>query len=234
MKARYLTIALLLFGFALATTSQAAPRYRDRSSTDPGNDLERISIRGKVESISGQKALVVTEKGARVTVHLGPQSYWREKGYNLRRGVDVTVDGWGEIDDEDGGYCYAGEISGDGFFFDLSDSQGYPRWADENDYYDGWQPSLDFYIGYYGWSPTWSWYGQPPRFWRHWYYRPHYRYWGPRYGWHHGPYYGPHGGWRHGGHYDNAPHGRGNDSPHDRGNGGQHGGGNDGHRGGRR
>jgi hypothetical protein len=179
MKANKLYI-LLLLGILSATTVVAAPRYGQRNSTDPVKDLERVHVKGKVEAITGQKALVVTDQGDKVTVHLGPQRFWRERGYNLRSGASIEVSGWGELYDEDGGYCYAAEIRGNGFFFDLADSRGYPRWMDDEEYGDDWRPSLDRCETYYG-APPWYW-GPPPRYWHrphHQHYRPHY---GPRFG----------------------------------------------------
>jgi hypothetical protein len=169
-------LILVLMGLLLASTVIAAPRHRERYSTDPGNDVDRIHVKGKIESISGQKALLITDQGSKITIHLGPQHYWREKGYNLHTGAIVDVSGWGELYDEDGGYCYAAEISGDGFFFDLADSHGYPRWADRDEYFEEWHPTIDYYEIYYGASP-WYW-CPPPRFWHH---RPHHFY-GPRHG----------------------------------------------------
>jgi hypothetical protein len=176
MKTKTYSI-LVLIGILLATTVMAAPRVRERYSTDPGRDLERIHVKGKIETITGQKALLVTESGSKITVHLGPQHYWREKGYSLRTGVTVEVSGWGELYDEDGGYCYVAEMTGPGFFFDLADSQGYPRWADGNEYdEDNWRPSLDVYEVYYG-APPWFW-TPAPRYWH----RPVHPYYGPRHG----------------------------------------------------
>lgn len=166
-------IALLLVAFVVTAAAQP-PRYVERHSTDPGRDLDRVSVIGKIEKIDGQRALLRTSDGEEITVHLGPQHYWHQKGYQLRTGVIATVDGWGELYTEDGGYIFAGSIYGDGFHFDLSDSRGYPRWADRDDWSDDWCPRIDYYEVHYHAPPPWQ-------------FRPYWG-WGPP---------PPHGRWQH-------------------------------------
>lgn len=180
MRSKYLLIIALLLSVAAATSLSAAPRYRERRSTD---DLERVHVRGKIVRIEGQKATLRTDAGGRVTMHLGPRWYWRERGYRLRTGAHVTVRGHGEVWHDEGGFIYPNEIEGDGFYIDLADQYGYPRWAPDEYYHDGWQPNIVFYRDYYYCPPP----PPPPPRWDR--YRPHryfprYGYvWGPRHGW---------------------------------------------------
>lgn len=202
MKTTGIKFALLAVLIS-ALAAGAQPRYKERNSTDPGPDLKRQSIQGKIEKIEGQKAIVKTDDGKQVTVHLGPRDYWQKKGYRLQSGGRVTVDGWGELYGEDGGYLFAGGIYGDGFHFEFTDSHGYPRWADSDEWYAGWYPRMDFYQvwywspaygGYAGWGPPPYWWVPPPRsycpppWWGHRPHPPHHR---P-----HRPHRPPRGGWR--------------------------------------
>ncbi|MBU1706763.1 hypothetical protein KKB28_02485 [bacterium] len=185
---QFITLILLAFFVAVASIS-AAPRYKERRSTD---DLERVHVRGKVTRIEGQKATIRTESGAHVNVHLGPKWYWREHGYQLRTGSYVDVRGYGEFYEEDeGGYIYPYEIEGEGYRMDLADEYGYPRWAPDDGYSDGWYPSRGFYQDYYYCPPPPPppppprWYSHHPRYHR---YGPRYGYvWEPRRGWHRRP-----------------------------------------------
>lgn len=192
MKAKIiiLTIAALLVATAYAEPGR---RFVERSSTDSEQDLERVSIRGVVKDIEGQRAMVKTESGEQVTVHLGPRWYWQDKGYSLRSGLEVEVAGWGELYGEDGGYMFAASIHGDGFHFEIADSEGYPRWGGYWD--EPCRPCPRRYYGYY----DMYYYMPPPRCWDG--PRP---YWGPRWDrWHDGP---RHHGWH-------RPHRPGPDRP---------------------
>jgi hypothetical protein len=187
--------SLVLILLVTAAVAAAQPDYKERISTDPGRDLGRVSVKGKIESISGQKAVLKTEEGRTVRVNLGPEQYWRDRGYHLEAGSRVTVDGWGDIEDEDGGYIYAGDIYGPDFHFEICDSHGYPRWADRDDWDGGWYPSQAFFEVYFFGPPPYGpplwWYYSPPRpWWRH-----HYpQYYGPPRGHHPDRGYHPRGG----------------------------------------
>jgi hypothetical protein len=185
-KLKLATLALLI----AALTASAQPRDEERYSTGPAEkDLKHFSVQGKVESVEGQRAVLRTDKGERVTVHMGPARFWREHGYHLDEGVHVRVDGWGDLYAEDGGYIFAGGIYGRGFSFEISDSRGFPLWADNDDYDSGWCPQRSAFEVYYFGNP-WAW-GPPPRWWA----GPRWRwYW---YGYHHyapprPPRYGDH------------------------------------------
>jgi hypothetical protein len=162
------TIRILtaLFAMIVMTASaQPAPDNEEQAK------LPRMSVKGRIAKIEGQRAVLITPRGRNVTVNLGPENFWRDRGYRLDEGTDVTVDGWGEYDDEDGGYIFAGGIRGDNFSFDICDSRGFPYWADRDDYEDGWYPQRDRFEVYFFGSP-WVW-GPPPRWWD-----------GPRWRWH--------------------------------------------------
>ncbi|RPH93114.1 hypothetical protein EHM69_11140, partial [candidate division KSB1 bacterium] len=138
---------LLIAVLMISVASYAAPQQdQPANAAEAKKDLKRVSVKGKVEKIEGQRAVVKTDDGKKVTVHLGPQKYWRDKGYRLPRGAQITVDGWGEVWDDDGGYMYAGGIHGDGFHFEFMDSEGYPYWASRDDWRDeGWYPCGSFF-----------------------------------------------------------------------------------------
>ncbi len=171
MRNKQFFILILLAFFVAAASLYAAPRYKERRSTQ---DLERVHVRGKVMRIEGQKATIRTETGAYVNVHLGPKWYWRQRGFRLRTGSHVEVRGYGEFYEDEGGYVYPYEIEGEGYRMDLADEYGYPRWAPSDGYYDGWYPSRGFYDNYYYCPPP-----PPPRWYRH---HPRYHRYGPRYG----------------------------------------------------
>lgn len=128
--------ALLLGLFAvLALSSLALADHR-------GRDMERIRIEGTIESIRGQVAYVRDECGERFRVHLGPDWYWDDMGWRIRSGSFVSIWAWMDYDDD---YCYADEIRYDGHCYELCDSRGYPRWADQSCCDRSWRPSrIDF------------------------------------------------------------------------------------------
>lgn len=129
-----LLLTSLLCMLLLASAAQA--RYRD------GDDLTRIRIEGYVESIRGQVAYVRDDCGTTFRVHLGPAWYWEDHDYRLYSGSYVEIVAWMDYDED---YCYAGEIRGRNFCFDLCDSYGFPRWSDR-DYCDAtWRPSRSFF-----------------------------------------------------------------------------------------
>jgi hypothetical protein len=192
-----LLIATLTILLVLSTVPAMGQRWVERNSTESDRDLDRVSFAGEITSIDGQVACIRTDDGETMYVHLGPRWYWHERGYRLRTGIHVEVSGW--FDDEDESSCYAGYISGDGFHFELSDSDGYPLWLQDNDRGDNWQPRHNIVFDYY-WNPP----PRPPVWWH----APRYNYWGdhwrpygrPRYH-HDGPRWGGpgHGGPRHDG-----------------------------------
>jgi hypothetical protein len=147
--------------------------------------LSKQKIEGTIESIEDEKAIVRTRDGRRAVVQIGPQSYRDAKNIRLATGQHVSVDGWGEWSGGDRGgegFFFAGGIYGPGYHFEFADNDGYPYWADRNDYWDGWYPSWDaFYIYFWGPPPWWA-YAPPP-----WYYRP--PYWWHRH--YQDPYYYP-------------------------------------------
>jgi len=180
MRSKHSFILMLLASVILATTLSAAPRYRERRSTD---NLERVKVRGKIVGIEGRKATLKTDSDSRVTVHLGPQWYWRERGYRLNTGAYVDIGGYGEVGDDEGGYVYPYEIEGEDFYVDLADENGYPRWAPDDEYYDDWNPTIVFYENYYYCPPPPP---PPPRHYWHGHHRSHSRYgyaYTPRWGW---------------------------------------------------
>ena len=126
-------ITSLLCMLLLASAAQA--RHRD-------GDLERIRIEGRIESIRGQIAYVRDDCGATFRVHLGPAWYWDDHDYYLESGCWVTIVAWQDPFDD---YCYAGEIRGDDFCYDLCDYRGYPRWRDRNECYSTWRPTRSFF-----------------------------------------------------------------------------------------
>ncbi|HEY3295578.1 MAG TPA: hypothetical protein VGL38_09065 [bacterium] len=200
MRQRTQLILSLLLSFALGGAALASPPQPNNRAAE---QLKKERISGMVESVQGEKATIRTGRGDRVQVNLGPQAYWREHGYRLTPGRQVTVEGW-RGDDDDRGPFFAGGIWGPDFYFELTNGNGFPMWADQDDYWDGWYPTADYYDHYYcgpapyayGPPPPY-WYGTPPpRWWwgrHHFYGRP-----GFRFGWRHfdGPYGGPpRGGW---------------------------------------
>jgi hypothetical protein len=168
MKRSFIPALITIVGIAVMT-AVAQPRDTERYSTDPGKDMKRVSVEGKITKIEGQRAVLKTEDGRKVTVHLGPERFWRDKGYHLDKGAHVTVDGWGEVYDDDGGFLYAGGIYGDGYSIELMNSRGYPMWADPEDWDDEWYPSYSVFELYFGapWGHgPWGYWGPPPRWWR--------------------------------------------------------------------
>jgi hypothetical protein len=233
---------LLMSTLAVVSLAQAEPR----------RDLERKRVAGVVETIEGQEAYIRTDDGARVSVQLGPQSYWRERGYRLRSGSRVEADCWYDPEGRSDWY-FAGSIWGPGFHFELSNGDGIPYWVDNDDYYysDGWGPSCDSYVIWYDCAPSFYIYAPPPPPRYHFYgprWRSHWRDWNHRYYRHHDNDHRGRGGWNggHDGRHDRDRHDGGWDRNHNRGhdNGNGHSGsrreaprdnrGNDHRRGGRR
>lgn len=143
---------LMLTGLLCILIMTGMASARDR-------DLERIRIEGRIESIRGQTAYVRDDCGTRFSVHLGPAWYWEDCGYRLRSNCDVTIIAWQDRDDD---YCYAGEIRGRDFCYDLCDSRGYPRWSDREQCHDTWRPTRAFFdINFVIGGPVWH--CNPPR-----------------------------------------------------------------------
>ena len=207
MRYRMILLASLLAG-TLAMTGVATAERRD---------LQRKRVEGVVESMNGQQAFIRTDQGARVGVRLGPESFWRERGYRLRSGSRVTVDGWWDPGESD--WYFAGSIGGPGFYFELSNDDGIPYWVNDDDYYygSGWGPCCETYDVWYGCHPYPDLYTPPPPPPRY------YFYWGPRWRYYH-PYRhyydrGWHRGWDRGHHeggWDRGHHEGGWNGRHDR------------------
>jgi len=178
-------------------------------ATAQRRDLQRKHVEGVVESIQGQQAFIRTDAGARVGLRLGPESFWRERGYRLRSGARVAVDGWCNPDESD--WYFAGSISGPDFNFELSNDEGIPYWVGDDDYYygAGWGPCAESYDTWYGCAPvpSYEYYAPPPP-------PRYYVYWGPRWRYFH-PYRRFDGRWHRGG--DGGQHGGGWNGGHDRG-----------------
>lgn len=132
MKKTVLFTSLLCM-LLIAGTAQARQR---------GDDLERIRIEGRVESIRGQIAYVREDCGDLYRVQLGPAWYWDDNDYYLRSGSYVTIIAWRDYYD---GLCYAGEIRGHDFCYDLCDSRGFPRWSDIDYCDNGWRPTRSYF-----------------------------------------------------------------------------------------
>lgn len=132
MKKTLLFTSLLCM-LLIATTAQAR---------NNNGYLERIRIEGRVESIRGQIAYVEDDCGVTFRVHLGPAWYWDERNYFLSSGSWVSIVAWQDPYDD---YCYAGEIRGRDFCYDLCDSYGYPRWRERDNCYSGWRPTRSFF-----------------------------------------------------------------------------------------
>jgi hypothetical protein len=169
MKSRTLLLVSLLLSLAITASAQPAPRNNERVPV-----LKESQIEGTVESVRGDEAIVRTQEGWKVNVNLGPERFWRERGYRLEPGVRVHVRGWRQGDDFEGPF-FAGTIWGPHFRFTLTNEAGYPFWADPADCAAGWYPTWDdYYYLYWGpYGPRWWAYGPPPpppappMWWRH-------------------------------------------------------------------
>lgn len=150
-----LLLTSLLGMLLIASTAQA--RHSD-------GYLNRIVIEGYVESIRGQVAYVADDCGITFRVHLGPSWYWDERDYFLRSGSWVTIVAWQDPYDD---YCYAGEIRGRDFCYDLCDGRGYPRWYDRHQCHTGWRPTRVFFdVCFVFNSPVWHANHPHHRYWR--------------------------------------------------------------------
>ncbi len=150
-------LASLLGMLLIATTAQA--RHND-------GYLDRIRIEGRIESIRGQIAYVEDDCGVTFRVHLGPSWYWDDHDYYLRSGMWVSIVAWQDPYDD---YCYAGEIRGRDFCYDLCDSRGYPRWQNQTDCYVDWRPTRSFFDICFVITTRPAWYCESPRYHRrHW------------------------------------------------------------------
>jgi hypothetical protein len=174
-------LATLTILLVLSTMPVMAQRWVERHSTQPDRDLDRVGFAGKITKIEGQVAFIQTDEGDMMRVHLGPRWFWHERGYRLRSGIHVEVSGWFDNDDESS--CFAGYISGDGFHFELANSEGYPLWADPDNCYRDYRPRMSYFDSYYYHPPRhiprwWQgprYYNDRPRYWdRHWNRSPRY------------------------------------------------------------
>ncbi|MCB1058753.1 MAG: hypothetical protein KDB65_00850 [Calditrichaeota bacterium] len=175
MKKAVLLTSLLCM-LVIATAAQA--RYRD-------DDLARIRIEGYVESIRGQIAYVRDDCGTMFRVHLGPAWYWDDRDYRLYSGSYVSIVAWMDYEED---YCYAGEIRGRDFCYDLCDSNGFPRWSDRDYCETAWRPTRSLFSIHFVFGGTfWHCYRPTYVHYRPWYvgcYNDHYthRTWHPDHG----------------------------------------------------
>lgn len=166
MRGRWILYASIL----LISTSVvlAQPRSVDRKPADSPatkQPLKKDRIEGKVKSVEDGTAIVRTRDGRDVKVNLGPQDYWDKRGYRrLREGDDISVQGWRHEGDGNDDWFFAGGIWGPGFYFRLSNDDGYPDWCPRDGYGSGWYPTYDYYMQYYWGLPPWGW-GPPPGYW---------------------------------------------------------------------
>jgi hypothetical protein len=193
MRERWLVYASVLLLCTSVALAQPRRVIEDKPAEGTKQPLRKEKIEGKVKSVKDQTAIVRTRDGRDVKVNLGPQDYWQEKGYRLHEGDDITVQGWRPDGRGDDDWFFAGGIWGPGFYFELSNDDGYPYWCPRDDYWAGWYPTYEYYHRFYWGPPPWAW--GPPR--------PH---WGPPPPWHHRRDYAPppppdrHRRHRHGGH----------------------------------
>ncbi len=152
-----LVSAMFISVFMVAGIADAGPfgwgraqRDAQRPHTRLVNDrhLRRVRVRGVVERVSGQRCVVRTSSGRRVTVLLGPASYWEYRGYTLHRGSTVTVDSWYDPEDRVDVY-FAGTIAGPGFSFSLTNGSGVPYWVEDYEYREEWVPTYEVYDVWY-------------------------------------------------------------------------------------
>jgi hypothetical protein len=189
-------IFLLLTALEVSILGLATPAPAD--SEIDGYNLQRIEIRGMVESVQDQEAYVRTDDGEEIRVQLGPQSYWDERGYYLSEGeyvrMEVWYDPYGYTD-----WYFAGQIWGSGFHFVLTNSYGVPYWiimADDYYYSLGYRASCVSYMVWYDCPPAYFVYvilPPPPPYYTCYYgprWRHHHREWH-----HHGPGYGDRPRW---------------------------------------
>lgn len=162
----FLASLVLISIFTAGASAGPKPRTVDGQSSPSSKEqqapLRKQRVEGRVESIKGQTATIKTREGRRVDVNLGPKDYWDRKGYELKEGQPVTVDGF--CSDGNDGPFFAGGIWGPGFHFEMTNDRGYPYWADPDGWYDGWYPRVDYYAYYWG-LPRHYYYGAPPWFW---------------------------------------------------------------------
>ena len=58
------------------------------------SSMEPVKLNGKIESVDFPRTTLKTRDGKRYILRLGPWSYWKNKGYELKQGETVEVNGY--------------------------------------------------------------------------------------------------------------------------------------------
>ncbi|SDN66116.1 hypothetical protein SAMN04488516_10460 [Desulfonauticus submarinus] len=118
----FLTLGLALgeiTGYAKEnSTVFSCPRWSWRG----GQEVKMIEIQGKIKQFSPPVAILKTKSGD-VYMRLGPWWFWRQQGYNLKLGENVSVKGY-----EYGDYFIPVKLNTATREIVLRDQQGFPIW----------------------------------------------------------------------------------------------------------
>jgi len=101
------------------------------------NPATETTIKGTVEevkTISGRRSwwngihLMLKAEDKTLDVHLGPESFLKEKGFSFAKGDQVEVIG-SKVNYQGGEAIIAREVKKDGKTLTLRDAQGFPEWS---------------------------------------------------------------------------------------------------------
>ncbi|MBW1976109.1 MAG: hypothetical protein JRI45_11190 [Deltaproteobacteria bacterium] len=122
-------IALLAVMFGMiVTTGSVLYAQREEGPPPPPwygfmSNAKKITFEGTVVALTFPVATVKTDDGKYYIVRLGPWGYWRYKGFSLKKGARVKVDGYCNDD-----LVFPKTIETAAGTIVLRDNSGYPLW----------------------------------------------------------------------------------------------------------
>jgi len=137
-------VTILVFGLGanlLAQTQQGTKGSEPKSQYGWGwthhgkcpynvSSMEPVKLNGKIKSIDFPKATLKTKDGKNYILRLGPWSYWKSKGYELKEGETVEVNGY----KTDGGFIIPMSIKkASGQEIKLRKKNGCPYWSSQKE-----------------------------------------------------------------------------------------------------
>lgn len=114
------------------------------------SNAEKVKIDGDIVALTFPVATVKTDGGEYYIVKLGPWHYWKEKGYSLKKGDHVKIDGFKNDD-----LVFPKTIETSSGKITLRDDNGYPLWGRMRHHGHGFDPGYGKGRGHYYCPPCW-------------------------------------------------------------------------------
>lgn len=123
MKKRFLLAGAMIVLFAIVVMAQDGRRGSARERWDSD---EIVTLKGEITDAAMPVAKFKCE-GKEYAVHLGPQWFWKQKNYELKKGEAELR---GELEKEsDGLHFYPYTVTQGSAKIELADDDGVPHWS---------------------------------------------------------------------------------------------------------